>query len=287
MTRIAHISDLHLLEDNHQLRDAGARLRLSFLSFGRRLDAEERRKRLRTALWSYRASDAEHLVVTGDLTEDGTEAQFEALAEVFFDSGIDPREVTLVPGNHDAYTSADAFAQALQGPLAAFAATSASDALTELDDVVIVPISTVIFQPITRSAGVISEPSLQRARSMSERFRGGRRALAIAQHHQPYSYELPALNWIDGLQNHVSAMALLEQDPLLHVLHGHRHRSIDRPVASDGPARVFGANAVTNHARPMRLYEACDGKLWPMEAPGPAKPLAAVAHPSTLQPIAS
>src|SRR5689334_5809263 len=101
MTRIAHISDLHLLEDKHQLRAAGERLRLSFLSFGRRLDAEERRQRLRSALWSYRASGAEHLVVTGDLTEDGTEAQFEALAEVFLDSGIDPREVTLVPGNHD------------------------------------------------------------------------------------------------------------------------------------------------------------------------------------------
>src|SRR4051794_40372705 len=104
MTRIAHLSDLHLLENEHQQRDAAGRFRLTFLSFFRKLDQKERCTRVRRALATYGASGAQHLVVTGDLTEDGTAAQFEVLAEVFLESGIDPREVTFTAGNHDAYT---------------------------------------------------------------------------------------------------------------------------------------------------------------------------------------
>jgi Icc protein len=282
MTRIAHASDLHLLEDGHQRRDAAGRLRLSFLSFGRRLDADDRRARLRAVLRAYRGSSAEHLVVTGDLTEDGTREQFGVLAEVLLDSGIDPREVTLVPGNHDAYYSPSAFAEALDGPLRPFLATSGPDALTVMDDVAIVPVSTVMFQPITRSAGVISGAHLRRIEAASHGFKGSRRALAIAQHHQPYGYSVSAFNWVDGLQNHASATGLLEGHKELHVLHGHRHRTIDRAVGGQGPARVFGTTACVDHPSPLRLYEACNGRLWPLEQPGSTQLSAVVVNGPSL-----
>jgi Icc protein len=280
MTRIAHLSDLHLLEDNHRQRGAGGRLRLSFLSFGRPLDAHERLGRLERALAAYRASRAEHLVITGDLTEDGRSAQFEALAAVLLESRIDPHEVTLVPGNHDAYQHRSAFSEALRGPLRRFCATSSALAVTVLDDVAIVPVSTAMFQPITRSAGEIADQQLERVRVVSGALERSGRAIAVAQHHQPYAYSVPALNWLDGLQNHVSAMGLLRRHRELHVLHGHRHCSIDRRVASDEPPRVFGTTACVDHAAPLRLYEACDGRLWPVEPPGPAlRPLPALCVP--------
>jgi Icc protein len=268
MTRIAHLSDLHLLEAGHRQRDAAGRLRLSFLSLGRPLDADERRARLERALVAYRASRAEHLVVTGDLTEDGRSAQFETLAAVLLDSGIDPREVTLVPGNHDAYQQRSAFSDALVGPLRPFSATSGALAVTVLDDVAIVPVSTTIAQAITRSAGAIANDQLERVRAVTAALKGSGRAIAVAQHHQPYGYAVPALNWIDGLQNHASAMGLLQGHRELHVLHGHRHRSIDRTVASDEPPRVFGTTACVEHASPLRVYETSDGRLWPVEPPG-------------------
>ena len=43
MAKIAHLTDLHLLEDSYADRPFGPRARLSYLSFGRRLDPEERR----------------------------------------------------------------------------------------------------------------------------------------------------------------------------------------------------------------------------------------------------
>jgi 3',5'-cyclic AMP phosphodiesterase CpdA len=267
MTRIAHLSDLHLLESEHQQRDAAGRFRLTFLSFFRKLDQEERRARVRRALAAYAASGAEHLVVTGDLTEDGTEPQFEVLAEVLLESGIDPREITLTAGNHDAYTDAKAFERALEGPLRPFAATSRPGTISVIDDVIVVPISTVIRQAISRSAGAIPNAHLDWVHHVAVAFKGSGRAIAIAQHHQPLPYAVAPINWIDGLQNHASALDLLQRHRELHVLHGHRHRSSDRPVSADGPARVFGTTACVDHASPLRLYESHDGRLWPIEKP--------------------
>jgi Icc protein len=276
MTRIAHLSDLHLLETEHQQRDAAGRFRLSFLSFFRRLDQEERRARVRSALLAYKVSGAEHLVVTGDLTEDGTDAQFEVLAEILAESRIDPSAVTLAAGNHDGYCDAGAFDRALSGPLRAFAPTSRPGSITVLDDLVIVPVSTVIKQPISRSAGLIAHEHLHWVDSLATRMRGKGRALAMAQHHPPFGHTMAAINWIDGLQNHHSVTGLLQRHSELHVLHGHRHRSSDHAPVGDGTPRVFGATACVDHQAPLRLYEACDGRLWPARlpaAPGHALPV--------------
>lgn len=269
MTRIAHLSDLHLIEAAHARREPSDRIRLSLISFGRRLDDDDRKQRLRRALHQYRTSGADHLVITGDLTEDGTDAQFEVLAEVLLDSRIDPQEITLTAGNHDAYTDRSAFARALDGALKPFARTSGPGAITALDDVVIAPISTVIAQPVTRSAGAIAHEQLNDVERVIQDFKGSRRAVAIAQHHQPYGYSVSALNWIDGLQNHVPAMGLLQRHAEAHVLHGHRHHRADVCVALNGPARVFGTTACVDDASPLRLYEACDGHLWPIDTTTP------------------
>ena len=280
MTRIAHLSDLHLLEAEHRQRGAAGRLRLSFLSFFRRLDQEERHARVLQALATYKTSGAAHLVVTGDLTEDGTDAQFEALAAVLEESGIDPNEVTLAAGNHDGYTDPGAFDRALRGPLRAFAPTSRPGAITVLDDVVVVPVSTVIKQPISRSAGAIAHEHLHWVDSLATRVRGQGRALVMAQHHPPFGHSTAAANWIDGLQNHVPAIGLLQRHPELHVLHGHRHRSSDHALRQDATPRVFGTTACVDHAEPLRLYEACDGRLWPERFP--ISPSRATAEPLLL-----
>jgi 3',5'-cyclic AMP phosphodiesterase CpdA len=97
------------------------------LSLGRPIEPRERRERVARALAEVRASGVDHLLITGDLTEDGAPEQFEVLAEVLGDSRIPPDHITLVPGNHDAYAGADNYAAALEGPLRAYARTAPSD----------------------------------------------------------------------------------------------------------------------------------------------------------------
>ncbi len=264
MTVIAHLSDLHLLEPEHKFRDTGGRARLAFLSFGRPLDAEERRARASRALEQARSSRADHVVITGDLTEDGADAQFEVLAEVLAESRIPADEITLVPGNHDAYTEMGAWSRALQGPLRPYARTSATGAVTTLRGATLFSVSTVMQQGIARSAGSIDDEQLDRIRRL-----GSDRALASSplvalQHHPPFGHMLPAVQWIDGLREHARMMAVLEELPNVHVLHGHSHKVRDKSVRSDEPSRIFSAHAVVECDDPVRFYEADNGQLVPV-----------------------
>src|SRR5580704_18481944 len=112
-TRIAHLSDVHMLDARPSRARSGHSMGHRFLSFGRPLDAAGRRRKLVHALSAARRVGADHVVVSGDLTEIGSPGEFETLAETLHESGIAPDHITLVPGNHDLYTSPTARGDAL------------------------------------------------------------------------------------------------------------------------------------------------------------------------------
>ncbi len=267
MTQIAHLSDLHLLEPDHADRQGVARRRLAYLTLGRPNDAERRRRRAVEVLVAARRSDADHVLITGDLTEDGITPQFEILAEVLAESGIAPERVTMVPGNHDAYVDGGAFERALRGPLAAYAATSTPGTPIFLRDAAILPMSTAVLQPYTRSAGSIEARAIEGAARIADESRRDGRALVLAMHHPPHR-RLPVWQWIDGLTDHAALGEVLERHDHVHVLHGHTHVAADRAVRPGATARIFCAEAVVDGATPLRFYHARQGRLWPA-APAP------------------
>lgn len=263
MTRIAQVTDLHLLEEGHVRRSGVEKWRLRYLSFGRPLCAKERRARALAALIRARRTDADHVVVTGDLTEDGVASQFEVLAGVLAESKLSPERVTLVPGNHDLYDDGRAFLRALEGPLRAYAKTSRPGAVTELSDVVIVPVSTAVPLPVTRSSGEIEEGALGRLSRLAQDPHLAWKAVMAAQHHPPGRHPIAPWHWLDGLQAPEAMDALLARFERLHVLHGHAHRSVDRAVRAGASPRVFGAEAVVDGETTVRLYRATLGRLLP------------------------
>jgi Icc protein len=263
MTNIAHLSDLHLLEDGHARRRRMDRLRLSLLTLGRELDADDREERLVRALRNARPH-AEHLVVSGDLTEDGVDAQFERLALVLHDSAWKPHEVTLVPGNHDAYTDGAAWSRGLAGPLASYAPTSEPGAVTITRSAVIVAVSTAMSQSIGRAAGRVGEAQLARIRRIVETHGDGRRAIVLVMHHGPEGFGLPR-RIVDGLVDEGAVRALMQRHRNMYVLCGHTHRSTDRALQPQGAARIFTAPSVVSHPSPLRLHATADGVLTPIE----------------------
>jgi 3',5'-cyclic AMP phosphodiesterase CpdA len=265
MARIAHISDLHLVEDTHHLRRGAARLRLEYLSAGRTIDARERWDRVMRALRRVCELEVDHLVVTGDLTEDGVGAQFEVLSDALDAAAIDPARVTLVPGNHDAYAQEGAWARALAGPLARFARTSAPAVTTVVGDAVVVAISTAVAQPLLLAQGEIDAFQMAKLAHTLDRFHRDGRTIVVAQHHGP-ERRPGAMQWLDGLRGYERQRALMAEHANAAVLHGHTHRAADRPLDGAEHPRVFSAPAVVDSDDPVRVYETGDGRVRPLSA---------------------
>jgi Icc protein len=265
MTTIAQLTDLHLLEhDFEDKRSLGERARLSYLSFGRRLCAAERSERVRKALADVRAAEVDHLVVTGDLTEDGHPAQFEVLAELLADSRIPAERITIVPGNHDAYMAGGTFVEAMAGPLSAYAPTSRICAPISLRDATLVPVSTAFEQSCLRSAGAISTADAAALGRIVRDPAFSGKPLVFAQHHHPSQYVVPMWQWIDGMLGHRVFSDLFERCPHLYVVHGHTHRAVDKAIKREERARIFSAKAVVDSDEPLRLYQASQSGLEPV-----------------------
>jgi Icc protein len=263
--RIAHLSDVHMLAPRPSRARARHSLGVRFLSIGRRLDAWRRTRKLARALAVAKRSGADHVVISGDLTEIGQRDEFEAFAEILHDSEIAPERVTLVPGNHDAYTDPNGWRDAIQGPLKAYAATSADRPHKVLDwgDVCFMPIDVTCSQPITRSAGLLTDDVGAALESRFEDHALKKKVTVVVQHHSPFEHAIRAWHWIDGLQGAARMTALLEQHGHVHVLHGHLHHVVDRGLCS-GHNRVFGAPAVVDDddaSTRVRIYDVRDGRL--------------------------
>jgi 3',5'-cyclic AMP phosphodiesterase CpdA len=236
------------------------------VSLHRPLDASARLRKLARALAAARQSGADHVVISGDLTEMGTEAQFAAFAEVLDASGIEPENMTLVPGNHDAYTSGSGWSRALEGPLAAYAKSSARTPgqAVERGGVVFFPLDTSVHQNVAFSGGQLTDDAV---RALAERigdpaFRG--KTVVIVMHHPPFLHSRSVWQYIDGLRGAARLMDLLVKNPHVQLLHGHVHRTLDRLIGGLGKHRVFGAPATVDDAegRPrVRLYDVTDGAL--------------------------
>jgi 3',5'-cyclic AMP phosphodiesterase CpdA len=276
MRRVAHLSDVHILDRRAPSRHQGRyRLATRFVSLGRAVDPGLRARRLAGALAVARAGGADHVVISGDLTEVGHDAEFEHFAEVLHAARLAPDTVTLVPGNHDAYTRPDGWRRALAGPLRAFAGASATEPGKVVDrgTVALLPVDTTCFQSITWSGGVFTRET---AEALDRRLADPAlrdKALVLVTHHPPFHpHRLPIVRWIDGLRGAARVLELLARHPRLQLLHGHLHRVMDRILASssDGahagrtPTRLFGASATCDdpdHAPPVRFYDVEGGAL--------------------------
>ena len=274
--RIAHLSDVHLLDDQRRFD-----LRCRFVSVARPLDAALRVKKLLLALRAALRAGADHVIISGDLTEMGTDKEFERFAEVLHDAHVDPDAVTLVPGNHDAYTAPDGWRRALQGPLAAFARGSAetSGKVVERRGFLLLPLDVTRHQSVARSGGELTEQAAHGVESRLKDAALADRPVVVVQHHPPFGNPRSPWHFIDGLTGYARMLKLMITHPRVHVLHGHAHRTTDRvvpPVAPTGHVlahgvrapspwrqpRVFGAPAVVEDSEGtprVRLYEVRDG----------------------------
>lgn len=104
---LAHLSDFHLSSLNGvKVRQLLNKRIYGYLRWQLQRRGEHRQEVLEALLRDLHTTTPDHIVVTGDLTHLGLPNEFRK-AKHMLDSLGSPSEVTVIPGNHDAYVSTD------------------------------------------------------------------------------------------------------------------------------------------------------------------------------------
>lgn len=250
-----HISDAHVFS----ARSLRPRFLLDKRLLGA-LNALLRRGRLHAfdvtlaALDVVRRTRPDHLLVTGDITTLGAEAEFRRFRAALEDLPLPAEQITVLPGNHDAYVPSvvmgrlfervfapylgpDAEFRAfewpvvrLRGPLAVVGCCTARPCLPPL------AVGTLGAQQLARLEAVLADPRL------------AKRCRVVGLHHPP---QPGAGHWHNRLTDAAAFREILARQGAELVLHGHLHRrlSTELPGPRD-PVAVRGVASVSVYAGP-------------------------------------
>lgn len=274
--RIAHVSDLHVLSPRgvewrrvvFNKRVTGAANLL--LSRGRVY-----RRELLDAVLAAAAARADHIVVTGDITNLSLENEYEA-AQALLARVARSVEVSVVPGNHDAYLAtvhrarrfAHHFGAFLHGDLPELAAELPAGAFPFVKlrgPAAIIGLSSAVPRPPFVSSGRVGGVQLEALARILAHPEVATRTPVVLVHHAPFDSWLRLAQLRGGL---VDAAALRRTlAPLARglVLYGHLHERSRRPLATAAGAldAVCATAAALDHPSPacragLNLYEIDD-----------------------------
>jgi len=252
--RLAHLSDLHLTPAGALgLRHLCSRRAIGALNWFLNRHGRHSEAAVRAAVQGVLQARADHVVVTGDLTNLALDAEFELAASVLRPlSG----HLTVVPGNHD-YYSPDAvrrgeFERWFGETLWRDAEPRVWPVVQELaDGVTLIAVRTAQVTWPACAFGRIGADQMRRVLSAVSRAREQRRFPVIAMHHcvhrrgllsEATGRLLDGREFVDGLLNTGSAL----------VLHGHDHHAhhwtLDGPPGTSIRVTIIGCGSSSHSA---------------------------------------
>lgn len=254
MLRIAHISDPHVLSP------AGVEWRrilfnkriTGFANLVLRRSRVHRRAYL-LAVLSAAAASADHVVVTGDITNLALESEYEE-ARRLLDGVARSAEVTVVPGNHDIYLPPvqrerrfpHHFGAFLHSDLPEFALdlpVGPYPAVKLRGPAAIISVSSAVPRPPFIAAGIVGAAQLAALRRLLGHPEVARRTPVILIHHPPVDRRIRLAQLRDGLVDAASFRNALAPLARGLVLFGHLHVRVRcvLPTAA-GVLDVIGAS---------------------------------------------
>lgn len=260
---LAHLSDPHLTSLSHlgwrQL--TGKRL-LGYLSWQRRRQYIHRPQQLARLCQDLQQQQLDHVLVSGDLTQLGSAAEF-CQARDWLQTLGRPDGVTVVPGNHDCYTRAGE-SRVLQHWQAFVAGDAADASLADAPrfpfrrrrgPVDIIGLNSAVPTGCTQATGRLGEPALVRLQQLlhSSARAGQFRLLVI--HHPP---QPGAVRRRKRLLDSTALAQVLDQEGAELIVHGHSHHvSFDywRAVPVLG---ISSASSISRHPDAIAAWHLID-----------------------------
>ncbi len=258
---IAHISDPHLSPAPPPFgRDFRLKRLMGYVNWKRGREKLNDMGLLARLVTDLRAQRPDHVAVTGDLVNIGMAEEFRRAAAWMHTLG-DPRDVSFVPGNHDAYVRASM-------PLiaATFAPWTTGDDggsrfpyLRVRGEVAIIGLSSAVPTGPLMATGRLGHAQIDACAALLAETGAKDLARVILIHHPPLARGAPPMR---GLTDAKGFERMIGARGAEAVLYGHTHRQLVRRIPStgartlEGGVPAFGAPSAAAAARDPRYRAA-------------------------------
>lgn len=260
MLRIAHVSDLHVLSP------AGTPLRR--ILFNKRMTGYAnlllhrgrvyRPERLRAVLEAA-AAHADHVVVTGDVTNLSLEGEYDEAVRLLREAARSA-EVTVVPGNHDIYLPATMHERRFPHHFAPFMTSDLPELAVDLPagrfptvklrgPVAIIGLSSAVPRPPFVSAGYLGRAQLAALDRTLAHPEVRRRTPVVLVHHGPFDARFRPAQLRSGLVDAAALRRALATVARGLLLYGHLHvrRRDPLPTAAGSLDAICASGAALDH----------------------------------------
>jgi len=253
--RLAHLSDPHLAcLDDITARDLASKRLFGYLRWKLQRGAGHGSSVLAALKADLKQTRPDQIAVTGDLTHLGRPAEYKKARQWLQELGS-PSQVTVIPGNHDAYVKSSW----PQG-MVHWTEYMTSDACRENDPkagtaepifpslrirgcVAIIGVSTARPSALHLAVGSIGVQQLHNLATILDQTTRKHLYRVVLIHHPPAP---GTVNWRKRLTDAADLQSLLKQYGAELVLHGHAHRSLHNSLPTPaGNIPVMGAPSIS------------------------------------------
>ena len=254
---LAHLSDPHLPPlPAARLRDLAGKRALGYLNWTRNRHAYHRRDVLDALVTDMQAQQPDQIAVTGDLVNLALHAEF-APAQAWLESLGTPQQVSVVPGNHDAYvrTTQHHFADTFETYLRSDAGTdgAAFPFLRRRGPLALIGLSSAVPTPPLMATGRLGGAQIDALDRQLAQLSGDEAFRVLLVHHPLHSNSR-----MKRLTDSKALRAVLKRRGVDLILHGHDH--IHSTMWIEGPDRqipaigVPSASALAHRHTPAAAY---------------------------------
>lgn len=223
---LAHLSDPHLGPlPAARLTEFSGKRALGYLNWHRSRRQRHRPEVLAALVRDLKSAGADHIVVTGDLVNLALRAEFGQARQWLAGLGA-PHDVTVIPGNHDAYMrdavlhSANYWGDYMRGDGSEPERTSQFPFVRHRGPLALIGLSTAVPTGPLLATGRLGSNQLERLNSILARQREHSCYRVVLIHHPPAS---PRRQHLKRLTDDAAFRSVLAEHGAELVLHGHSH----------------------------------------------------------------
>jgi 3',5'-cyclic AMP phosphodiesterase CpdA len=259
--RVAHFSDLHVLALEGVSRTRFLNKRFTGLVNLRvKREHKHRPGHVRAVAREVARAKVDHVVITGDLTNLALEQEFEAVKRLIEDElGTSAPDITIVPGNHDLYTSGAMRSQRFSRFFAPYLESDLPELAADIPlgrfpvvklrgSLAIIGLSSAVPRPPLVASGTLGKPQLEALARILAHDEVKRRTVVLALHHPIHNPSSRIKTLVEGLvdaNDLEDVIAPLESGLLVH---GHLHRRMQRDFTTKaGNVLAVGATSASLH----------------------------------------